>query len=165
MPIAKRTQREIAREYGMSFISVVKMFADHGHSMTETAQIIERDATAFRRLCTRHGWNEWFSTGRDCIAVKTYNESRKGVCTDKLRKICMKMVESNPRYIRIERDGITDTLTGHARRLGISVTTMRSRRAVRPTDYDYILSTMSHRKPPPDSARDVWRRNRIEFGK
>jgi hypothetical protein len=142
------TQREIAREHGMSFPAVVRLYAEAGHSMTDTAKILERDPGAFRRLCQRQGWDALFKRGEASVASKQARADRRGVCTDGLRIACKAASDVNPVYQWVTLGSITDTLTGHARRLQIPIGTVRNRHRRRPGDWDYVFAQRIHVKPP-----------------
>jgi hypothetical protein len=157
------TQREIAKEHGMSFPAVVRLYAEAGHSMTETALILERDPAAFRRLCQRQGWEDLFKRGEDSVASKQARADRRGVCTDGLRSACKAASDANPLYQWVTLDGVTDTITGHARRLGIPIGTVRNRQRVRPGDWSYVFATKSHVRPP-GTQNHRWRNLVIRKG-
>jgi hypothetical protein len=142
------TQREIAKEHGMSFPAVVRLYAEAGHSMTDTAKILERDPGSFRRLCQRQGWDALFKRGEASIGAQQARVERRGVCTDGLMSACKAASDANPLYQWVTLGSITDTLTGHARRLGMPVGTVRNRQRRRPGDWDYVFAQRSHVKPP-----------------
>jgi hypothetical protein len=142
------TQREIAKEHGMSFPAVVRLYAEAGHSIHDTALILERDPAAFRRLCQRQGWESLFKRGEDSVASKQARADRRGVCTDGLRSACKAASDANPVYQWVTLDGVTDTLAGHARRLGLAYSTVVKRNKRRPGDWSYVFAQRSHVKPP-----------------
>lgn len=152
------TQQEIAKEYGMSFESVVRSYAADGHSMTYTAKLLDRSYPAFIRLCRRHGWDKLFVSGQQSVACKEARAERVGVCTERQREGLKRAMANNPRYVWVEYQGITDTVHGHARRLGLPITTVRNRLAAYPGDYDHAFSLVSHRKPPSHEARSALRK-------
>jgi hypothetical protein len=142
------TQREIAKEHGMSFPAVVRLYAEAGHSMTDTAKILERNPEAFRRLCQRQGWESLFKRGQDSIGAQQARVERRGVCTDGIRSACKAASDANPGCHWVTWGGVTDTITGHARRLQIPIGTVRNRQRRRPGDWDYVFATKSHVRPP-----------------
>jgi hypothetical protein len=142
------TQREIAKEHGMSFPAVVRLYAEAGHSMTDTAKILERDPGAFRRLCQRQGWESLFKRGEDSIGAQQARVERRGVCTDGLRSACNAASDANPGYQWVTWGGVTDTLAGHSRRLGVAYSTVVKRNRRRPGDWGYVFATKSHVRPP-----------------
>jgi hypothetical protein len=151
------TQREIAKEHGMSFLAVVRLYAEAGHSIHDTACILGRDPGSFRRLCQRQGWEGLFKRGQDSLASKQARADRRGVCTDGLRAACKAASDANPTYHSIEWGGVTDTLTGHCSRMGLAVSTVRKRLVRRPGDYAYAFSQRSHVKPPTSTHGHTWR--------
>jgi hypothetical protein len=150
------SQREIAKEHGMSFPALVRLYAEAGHSIHDTAKILERDPGSFRRLCQRQGWDALFKRGEDSVASKQARADRRGVCTDGLKSACKAASDANPTYVWVTWDGVTDTLTGHCRRIGMPVGTVRNRLARRPGDYAYAFSQRSHVKPPSTHGH-TWR--------
>lgn len=144
----KITQLEIAKEHGMSFIAVVRSYAEAGHSIYDTAQILGRSTCAFRRLCQRQGWVDWFPKNQDSIAAKQAKERRRGTESE-----ASKAVRAKANAVLFERHafeyrGALDTKAGHARRHGIPYRTVCSRLHARPGDYDHAFSRRSHVKPP-----------------
>jgi hypothetical protein len=150
------TQREIAKEHGMSFPAVVRLYAEAGHSIHDTAGILGRDPGSFRRLCQRQGWEGLFKRGEDSVASKQARADRRGVCTDGLRSACKAASDANPTYVWVTFGGVTDTITGHCRRLGVSVGTARNRLARRPGDYSYAFSRANY-VTQPKNTKHRWR--------
>lgn len=147
-------QKQISREAGKSFESVVRDYAEQGYSMTGAARLMGYDPGGFRKMCHRNGWIGWFATGPYTrLSVERYQE-QKGKFTPNLKRALERR-----KWPTVEYQGIHDTYSGHARRLGIKQRTMFNRKRVRPDDLDYIFSKKSHVKPPPDNSRHVWRKN------
>lgn len=151
-------QSKVAREAGKSFELVVRDYANLGHSMTETAALLGYSShKSFVQLCDRHGWREWFLTGDDTIGGKRARAERRGMSTPGTRRATRIALLQNPMYQPFEYQGVVDTWTGHAKRLGISVHTVRSRKRVKPEDLDYIFSKRLHTKQP-STKNHIWRK-------
>lgn len=121
-------QRAIAAEWGEPFWDVVKGFADQGESIPGTAGILGYNVQAFRRLVHRYGNAHWFKAGQDSVGAIAARESRKGKPASGAMIAALEKASSvNPTYRRVDLDGITDTLAGHARRRGVSVRTVYKR--------------------------------------
>lgn len=146
-------QMELAREAGCSFEQLVRRYAAAGHSINETAHLLAYNRTALYRMCDRHGWRHLFRQGQSSIGAQRARESRRGVDTPALQACRAKR-----RYPTVVYQGIEDTWTGHARRLGIPQKTMFGRKYDRPGDLDYIFHTGSHVHSP-DNSRHSWREN------
>ena len=146
-------QQAIARESGKSFQSVVKDYADQGHSIHGTAVMLDYSQAAFRRLCIRHGWCEWFAKQQDSVLAKEARKSRRGSDTSAL-----KAAREKRGYPTVTYQGITDNYAAHARRLGISVSTLYKRKDRRPGDLEYIFAVRSHVRPP-DNSNHKWRKD------
>lgn len=146
-------QQQIAMEAGKSFISVVKDYAGQGHSVTETGILLGYGHSAFWRLCKRQGWLGWFAKGEASIGAKRAREIRKGQDTP-----AMRAARNRVSYATVTVDGIADTYAGHARRLGIPVRTIYSRKRQRPDDLEYIFATRSHVRPPKSNRGHTWRK-------
>ena len=156
-------QRAIADEFGLPFWDVVKGFADDGLSVKATADVLEYSHSAFRRLAERHGKKHWFKVGHDSLVPKQEKAERRGKCSPALREALVLASSKNPNYIRIEYRGVTDTLAGHARRLGLSHSTVYKRNKRRPEDWAYVLADSKHIVLP--SRKSGWHQNTFRFGK
>ena len=156
-------QRAIADEFGLPFWEVVKGFADDGLSVKATADVLEYSHSAFRRLVERHGKKGWFLVGHDSIVPQQEKAERRGVCTEAHREALKQASAVNPNYIRVEYRGYTDTLAGHARRLGLSRSTVYKRNERRPGDWAYVLADSKHIVLP--SRKSGWHQNTFRFGK
>lgn len=152
------TQREVAREHGMSFEKAVMGYADDGYSMTMTAQIIGMSPSAFTRLCHRYGWRERFKTGKHCLGSKMSTVARTGVCTDKQRASAQAASDANPLYVCIEYQGVADTLAGHCKRLGLSRSTVYKRWARGIKEPAKLFFSGSYVKPPGTKGH-TWRKS------
>jgi hypothetical protein len=146
-------QQQIAKEAGKSFISVVKDYAKAGHSITETGVLLGYSHSAFRRMCQRHGWDDWFCRGEDSLGAKRSRESRIGRDTEGLKR-----ARELVKYDTVIVNGVADTYAGHARRVGLSTSTVYKRKARKPDDLSYIFSTGSHVRPPDSNRGHVWRK-------
>lgn len=145
-------QRQIAREAGKSFESVVRDYAKQGYSMTGAARMMGYDPGGFRKLCDRYGWREWFQTGAYTRLDLERHEAQRGKFTPNLQRAIERR-----KWPTVEYQGIRDTYAGHARRLGLKLRTVYNRKYKRPGDLGYIFSTRSHVKPPPNNRRHPWR--------
>ncbi len=152
-------QSRIAKEAGKSFESVVKDYANLGHSIHETAILLGySDHVCFFRLCDRHGWRDWFKKGEETIGAKRAREKRRGMSTPGTRRAARIALLKNPNYRPFEYQGVIDTWTGHAKRQGVPIATVRKRKKRRPGDLDYIFSKRSHHKPRPMGKDHPWQR-------
>mgnify|MGYP001120848885 CR=1 FL=1 len=132
-------QMELAQEAGCSFEQLVRRYAEAGHSISETAHLLEYTRSAFFRLCDRHGWRGWFRHGTDSVGAQRGRHLRAGVDTPALRA-----ARARRGYPTVEYRGVRDTWAGHARRLGIPAKTMYRRKYARPGDLEYIFYTGRH---------------------
>jgi len=151
------TQREIAKEHGMSFESVVRMYARDGHSINDTAGILGRNPGSFRKLCQRQGWVGLFRVGQDSVAARQAFVDKRGRCTPGLEAAMEAARAANPTYHSIEWGGTTDTVAGHCRRLGLSISTVRKRLDRRPGDYAYAFADKKHYVKP-ETSKHRWRK-------
>ena len=138
-------QHQVAKEAGTSFRNVVRFYAEEGHSIAETALLLGYSSqSAFNRLCHRHGWHEWFRPLTETLGFKRSIEQRKGKSTPAMVEAARKATEARnvPRY---EYDGVTDTLTGHAKRLGLPLRRVYSRWQKHRGDLDYALFVGVHK--------------------
>lgn len=137
-------QHQVAKEAGTSFRNVVRFYADQGHSIAETALMLGYGSqSAFNRLCHRHGWVEWFRAPTETIGFKRAKEARKGLSTPALVAAASRATEARnvPRY---DYNGVTDTLTGHAKRLNLPIRRVYSRWQRHKGDLDYALFEGTH---------------------
>ena len=140
--------KEVESEFGQPFWEVVRGFADDGYSVHATAEILGYASdTPFRRLIARHGMQIDFASAQESIFQVEARKARRGKCTDAQRAACMSASEKNPGYIFLDYLGATDTLSGHCRRHGISISTARKRRKINPNP-DYVFSKKSHVQVP-----------------
>ena len=156
-------QRAIADEFGIPFWDVVRGFADDGLSIKATADVLEYSHSAFRRLMERHGKKHWFKVGHDSLVPQQEMADRRGRCSPALREALRLASDKNPNYIRIEYRGVTDTLAGHARRLGLSCSTVYKRHERRPMDLAYVFADGKHIVLP--SRKSGWHQNTFRFGR
>lgn len=141
---------EVENEYGEPFWDVVRGFADDGHSIHATAGLLGYASdTPFRRMIKRHGVKIKFASAQDSVFQAEARIDRRGKCTAGQRQAAQLASLANPSYKRVEIFGITDTLAGHAKRIGLSRTTMYKRYARRPDDLEYVFSVKSHYVAPP----------------
>lgn len=146
-------QRAIAEEFGEPFWDVVKGFADMGYSRTQTANILDYGQSSFIRLLDRHGKRHWFRQGQESITAIEAREARKGRATQAQIAAAKVASANNPVYYRIQIDGRTDTLAGHARAMGIPVRTVYNRinrgysiqQALSKRSYSVVPGTQNHR--------------------
>jgi hypothetical protein len=147
--------KEVEHEYGQSFWDVVRGFASDGHSIHATATLLGYSSdTPFRRMIQRHGVQIEFASAQESVFQVEARIQRRGKCTDRQRDGAMIASLANPNYKSIEVLGIIDTLAGHARRVGLSRSTVYKRYARRPDDLEYIFSkSMQYINPP---KRNGW---------
>lgn len=140
--------QEVETEYGEPFWSVVEGFARDGHSVEATAQLLGYGSgTPFRRLIKRHGVTIEFADAQSSVFQVEARINRRGKCSHAQKASTERASAANPTYKRIAYGGETDTLAGHARRLGVSISTARKRYLVNP-DPAYVFSTGSHVSVP-----------------
>jgi hypothetical protein len=134
--------KEVEKEYGEPFWDVVRGFAADGHSMHATAGLLGYSSdTPFRRMIKRHGVVIDFASAQESVFQIEARLDRRGRCTPAQRAATEAASLANPTYKRVELFGITDTLSGHAKRIGLSRSTMYKRYARRPDDLEYVFST------------------------
>lgn len=126
--------QEVERDTGQPFEEIVKLYAKELQvTMHEAALLLGYSShSAFIRLCRKRGWDKWFAGNKPRKAERVYS-----------RKHSM----GSPSAIYLELDGITDTLAGHARRLGIPKDTVYGRQARRPGDFEYVFRKVKHNAP------------------
>lgn len=117
----------IETEWDQPFWDVVAGFAKDGESIQATAGILGYSSSAFRRLVQRHKHDVWFTRGQDTAGAKAARKSRRGKVTPGMRRALDAASASNPTYLKVTVEGVTDTLAGHARRRGLSVRTVYNR--------------------------------------
>lgn len=141
--------QETEEEYGLPFWEVVRGFAEDGHSAHATALLLGYSSdTPFRRLIKRHGVTVEFAGAQESVFQAEARESRRGRTTPALLAACKIASAHNPVYKRIDYAGQVDTLAGHAKRHGVSVSTAR-KRYLRNPDPEYVFSRKCYRKEPP----------------
>lgn len=134
--------KEVEQEYGDPFWDVVRGFAADGHSIHATAGLLGYASdTPFRRMIKRHGVDIDFASAQKSVFQTEARIDRRGRCTPAQREAADTASLANPGYKRVELFGITDTLAGHAKRVGLSRSTMYKRYARRPDDLEYVFST------------------------
>ncbi len=126
--------QEVERDTGQPFEEIVNLYAKELQvTMHEAALLLGYSShSAFIRLCRKRGWDKWFAGNKPRKAERVYS-----------RKHSM----GSPSAIYLELDGITDTLAGHARRLGIPKDTVYGRQARRPGDFEYVFRKVKHNAP------------------
>lgn len=139
---------EVEAEYGQPFWEVVRGYADDGYSIHATADILGYASdTPFRRLIQRHGVDIKFASAQESLFQVEARQARKGRCSDAQLKACQIASSKNPNYIYLEYQSVRDTLPGHCRRLGMSVSTARKRYRVNPSP-DYVFAKRSYVSAP-----------------
>ena len=140
--------RQVESEFGEPFWSVVEGFARDGHSVNATAELLGyASVSAFARLIKRHGITIEFADAQSSVFQVDARIARRGKCSQAQKAATERASAANPTYKRITYAGETDTLAGHARRLGVSISTARKRYLVNP-DPAYVFSTGSHVSVP-----------------
>jgi hypothetical protein len=135
---------EVEEEYGEPFWDVVAGYAADGHSVQSTAELLGyASGTPFRRLIARHGVTIQFASAQDSVFQKEARINRRGKCSPQLSDALKKASAANPTYIYLDYKGVTDTLAGHARRLGIPMGTVRNRYRVN-KDPAHVFFAGSH---------------------
>lgn len=115
----------IEEEYNNDFRSVVRTFADAGHSISDTAELLDIGRHAFRDLVDHMNIRDWFIRGRDSIANQM---AYRGLTPGREKAL------EKARKIRFDQHaweyrGILDTTAGHARRYGITIRAVNYRRS------------------------------------
>lgn len=148
----------VEEEYGQDFWSVVKGYADDGESMTATGLILGYSSpSGFRRLINRHGKRHWFPDPQDTNGMKASKMSGRMTKPTPARQAALERAnDANPIYRRITLNGITDTITGHSRRVGISVHTVR-KRLNRGMSHKDAFSKINYTRLPADNSQHPWR--------
>lgn len=140
--------RQVESEFGERFWDVVRGFSTDGHSVQSTAELLGYSSgSAFRRLIKRHGITIEFADAQSSVFQVEARIARRGKCSQAQKAATERASAANPTYKRIAYGGEIDTLAGHARRLGVSISTVRKRYLVNP-DPAYVFSTGSHVSVP-----------------
>jgi len=136
--------REVEEEYGEPFWYVVAGYAADGHSIHSTADMLGYASdTPFRRLIARHGITIQFASAQESVFQKEARASRIGRCSEAQLAAAKKASAANTGYIYLDYKGVRDTLAGHARRLGMSISTVRKRYTANP-DPVHVFFKGSH---------------------
>ena len=151
----RERQRTVAAEYGQPFWEVVKGYADDGESMQATAEILGMSPGSFRHLVRRNGKRGWFVDRNQCNGTIAFHESRKGKPFPGGELASKRAVERRRDVRWITRGGITDTLAGHCRRIGISYSTV-TKRLYRGMSIEDAMRKTSYVRPP-DNSTHCWR--------
>lgn len=126
---ASAKQRAIEQEYERPFWEVVKGYADDGESKASTAAILGYSESAFRGLVARRGLEDWFPKLGYSNASRAANRRKRGPCTAAQRAALDRNRGPGTNNIKlVEFDGITDSIVGHARRIGLRPETVYVRR-------------------------------------
>lgn len=138
--MARSVVSEVEQEFGEPFWSVVKGFARDGYSKTATAMILGYSTSScFLRKLERHRPDIEFVRGPDSVCFKEARKDQKGKFTDGMRAAMKRNLDARTDVIRIEYKGVTDLISGHAKRAGISYTTAYFRYKNKPEDLDYVF--------------------------
>lgn len=116
-----RQKIAVAQEFGCPFSDVCRYFAEAGHSRADTARILGMRRETFRMEVQDLGieWPDRNESG----ARLTRGRRRSAETIAKLKAYAM------TRAHLVELDGVTDSVRGHCRRLGIPRWTVKYRRA------------------------------------
>lgn len=138
--MARSVVSEIEQEFGEPFWSVVEGFARDGYSKTATAMILGYSTSScFLRKLERYRPDIEFVKGPDSVCFKEARKDQKGKFTDGMRAAIKRNLDARTDVIRIEYKGVTDLISGHAKRAGISYTTAYFRYKNKPEDLDYVF--------------------------
>lgn len=138
--MARSVVNEVQEEFGEPFWSVVEGFARDGYSKTATAMILGYSTSScFLRKLERHRPDIEFVKGQDSICFKEARLDQKGKFTDAMRAALKRTLDARTDVIRIEYKGVTDLISGHAKRAGISYTTAYFRYKNKSEDLDYVF--------------------------
>lgn len=138
--MARSVVSEVEKEFGEPFWSVVEGFARDGYSKTATAMILGYNTSScFLRKLERYRPDIEFVKGPDSVCFKEARKDQKGKFTDGMRAALKRNLDARTDVIRIEYKGVTDLISGHARRAGISYTTAYFRYKNKPEDLDYVF--------------------------
>jgi hypothetical protein len=124
----------VQRESGMRFEELLKLYAKEcEYTMHHTGKLLGyKSHSAFVRLCKKYGWDKLFEGNKPIPADREYSPEHS---------------MGSPLAKSIEWEGITDSLIGHARRLGIPRNTVYNRQRKRPDDWAYVLRRVKHNAP------------------
>lgn len=138
-----RIIQEVESDTGQPFEEMVLLYAREMQvTMTEAALLLGYSShSAFIRLCRKRGWDKWFEGNLPRKPDRVYSSEHN---------------MGSPSAIYIELDGITDTLVGHGRRLGIPKSTVYGRQAKRPGDWEYVFRKVKHNSPRRTCKPAVW---------
>lgn len=138
--MARSVVSEVEQEFGEPFWSVVEGFARDGYSKNATAMILGYSTSScFLRKLERHRPDIEFVKGPDSVCFKEARKDQKGRFTDSMRAALKRNLDARTDVIRIEYKGVTDLISGHAKRAGISYTTAYFRYKNKPEDLDYVF--------------------------
>ena len=138
--MARSVVNEVEEEFGEPFWSVVEGFARDGYSKTATAMILGYSTSScFLRKLERYRPDIEFVKGPDSVCFKEARKDQKGKFTDGMRAALKRNLDARTDVIRIEYKGVTDVISGHAKRAGISYTTAYFRYKNKPEDLDYVF--------------------------
>jgi hypothetical protein len=115
--------QQVEQEYGMPFWDVVKLYADDGESINATALILgyKRPDPLYRKVKAK-GVEHWFKRGFDSNGARLA-QSVKAASAE--HQIALRKYAE--RKWHIEFNGVRDSISGHARRIGIARETVFSR--------------------------------------
>lgn len=138
--MARSVVSEIEKEFGEPFWSVVEGFARDGYSKSATAMFLGYNtASCFLRKLDRYRPDIEFVKGPDSVCFKEARKDQKGKFTEGMRAAMKRNLDARTDLIRIDYKGITDLISGHAKRAGISYTTAYFRYKNKPEDLDYVF--------------------------
>lgn len=138
--MARSVVSDVEQEFGEPFWSVVEGFARDGYSKTATAMILGYNTSScFLRKLERYRPDIEFVKGPDSVCFKEARKDQKGKFTDGMRSALKRNLDARTDVIRIEYKGVTDLISGHAKRAGISYTTAYFRYKNKPEDLDYVF--------------------------
>jgi len=142
--LATATIRTIMRaqdEHGAPIEEVIRWYAEAGHSMAFTARALGFRVTTFRDLVERMGLRPTFRPREKTLESM---EGSRRVTRAVLESIQRAQQAAEKTIPRVEYQGIVDTYRGHAERLGVGLTKVRTRRRRRPGDLEYIFRRRHH---------------------
>lgn len=138
--MARSVVSEVEQEFGEPFWSVVEGFARDGYSKSATAMFLGYNTTScFLRKLERYRPDIEFVKGPDSVCFKEARKDQKGKFTEGMRAAMKRNLDARTDLIRIEYKGVTDLISGHAKRAGISYTTAYFRYKNKPEDLDYVF--------------------------
>lgn len=135
-----RVMESVEQEFGEPFWSVVEGFARDGYSKSATAMFLGYNTpSCFLRKLDRYRPDIEFVKGPDSVCFKEARKDQKGKFTEGMRAAMKRNLDARTDLIRIEYKGVTDLISGHAKRAGISYTTAYFRYKNKPEDLDYVF--------------------------